>query len=237
MARYIERAEDLTRLLYINFNALLDSHPDDAQQRWASIVRINGDDALTAEIQKNANAQSVIEYMFWEPLNPNSVLACITNARENARGVREQISSEMWESINRLYFRTRNVDRADVQTNPTEFFQFVRDRAQSFQGIASATMTHGEPYQFIQLGLYLERADKTARILDSKYLHLGRFSKGRGEISLQLFALLRSCAAFEPYRRGSFRAIGCGTGGGIFIIESLFSTGCPVLLESVSAYA
>jgi uncharacterized alpha-E superfamily protein len=203
MARYIERAEDLTRLLTVNFNALLDSQPDDAQMRWASLVRINGDDAMTAEIQLNANAQSVIEHMFWEPLNPNSVLSCITNARENARGVREQISSEMWESVNRLYFRIRNSERTQMQTNPTEFLQLVRDRAQSFQGITSATMTHGEPFHFIQLGLYLERADKTARILDSKYLHLGRFSKGRGEISLQLFALLRSCAAFEPYRRGS----------------------------------
>jgi len=203
MARYIERAEDITRLLAVNFNTLLDSQPGDAQHGWESVVRINGDDPIFAEIHDEANAQSVIHFLFWEPSNANSVSACITRARENARGAREQISSEMWESVNRLYFLTRNAEQTSVLTNPTEFFQFVRDRAQSFQGITSATMTHGEPYQFIRLGLHLERADKTARILDSKYLYLNRFLKSPSETSLQLIALLRSCAAFEPYRRAS----------------------------------
>jgi len=203
MARYIERAEDLTRLLAVNFNALLDAGPGEAQQGWDSLARINGDEPLPLEIQKDATAQPVIQYLFWDALNPNSVASCITNARENARSVREQISSEMWESINRLYFLTRNAERADMQTNPTEFLELIRDRAQAFQGITSATMTHGEPYQFIQLGLYLERADKTARILDAKYLQLDQFSKSPAETSLQLIALLRSCAAFEPYRRVS----------------------------------
>ena len=203
MARYIERAEDITRLLAVNFNALLDSQPGDARHGWESIVRINGDEPVFADTHAEANSQSVIHFLFWESLNSNSVAACITRARENARGVREQISSEMWEAVNRLYFLTRNAERADMQTNPTEFFRLVRDRAQAFQGITSATMTHGEPYQFIQLGLYLERADKTARILYTKYQYLNRFSKSPAESSLQLIALLRSCAAFEPYRRSS----------------------------------
>ena len=208
MARYIERAEDITRLLAVNFNALLDSQPGDARQGWESIVRINGDEPVFADIHAEANAHSVIQFLFWEPLNSNSVAACIMRARENARGVREQISSEMWESVNRLYFLTRNAEQTDVLTNPTEFFQFVRDRAQAFQGITSATMTHGEPYRFIRLGLHLERADKTARILDTKYLYLNRFSDSPAESSLQLIALLRSCAAFEPYRRSSAGQLG-----------------------------
>ena len=203
MARYIERAEDLTRLLAVNFNAFLDSKPADAMHGWESAVGINGDDPLFAELHTEANAQSVIHYLFWEPLNSNSVVSCITRARENARGVREQISSEMWEIVNRLYFLTRDSERADMLHNPTEFFYNVRDRAQAFQGITSATMTHGEPYQFIRLGLHLERADKTARILDTKYQYLNIFSKSPAETSLQLIALLRSCAAFEPYRRAS----------------------------------
>jgi uncharacterized alpha-E superfamily protein len=167
------------------------------------VVRINGEDPLFAELHQEANSQSVIHFLFWEPLNSNSVVSCITRARENARGVREQISSEMWEVINRLYFLTRNSESTAMLNSPTEFFYNVRDRAQAFQGITSATMTHGEPYQFIQVGLYLERADKTARILDAKYHHLNLFSKSPAETSLQLIALLRSCAAFEPYRRAS----------------------------------
>ena len=203
MARYIERAEDITRLLDVNFNALLDSQPADARVGWEFTVKINGDEPVFADIYPEANAQSVIQFLFWEPLNSNSVASCVTRARENARGVREQISSEMWEAVNRLYFLTRNAEQTNMLTNPTEFFQFVRDRAQAFQGITSATMTHGEPYQFIQLGLHLERADKTARILDTKYLYLNRLLKSPAENSLQLITLLRSCAAFEPYRRVS----------------------------------
>ncbi|HAV77919.1 MAG TPA: hypothetical protein DCX53_11270 [Anaerolineae bacterium] len=201
MARYLERAEDISRLLAVNFNALLDSQPGESQQGWESIVRLSSDEELFAEVHGEVNTRSVIQFIFWEPLNPNSVAACIANARENARSVREQISSEMWETINRLYFSTRNIESVDILDNPTDFLQLVRDRAQAFQGITSATMTHGEPYQFIQLGLHLERADKTARILDSKYHYLNRYSGGLAETSLQLIALLRSCGAFEPYRR------------------------------------
>lgn len=203
MARYIERAEDISRLLEVNFNAFLDSSPVDAQHGWESIVKMNGDEGLFAEIFYKADSQNVLQFMFWEPLNTNSVAYSVARARENARSVREQISTEMWEAINRLYFLTRNTDQGRMLANPTEFLRLVRDRAQAFQGITSATMTHGEPYRFIQLGLYFERADKTARILDSKYVHLNRFPAGSAEMSLQLIALLRSCGAFEPYRRVS----------------------------------
>jgi uncharacterized alpha-E superfamily protein len=203
MSRYIERAEDLTRLLAVNFSALLDIGAGDAQRGWQSLVKATGDEALFAEVQRDINAQSVIQFMFWEPLNSNSVIACIIRARENARSVREQITSEMWEGINRLYFLTRDAEQSSVLTNPTEFFRFVRDRTQAFQGITTATMSHGEPYRFIQLGLHLERADKTARILDGKYLYLNQLPESSAETSLQLIALLRSCSAFEPYRRAS----------------------------------
>jgi uncharacterized alpha-E superfamily protein len=203
MARYIERAEDLTRLLAVNFSSLLDLRAGDAQRAWQSLVKATGDDALFAELHEAANAQSVTHDIFWEALNPNSVIACIVRARENARSVREQITTEMWEAINRLYFLTRNTERTSVLTNPAEFFRLVRDRAQAFQGVTTATLTHGEPYQFIQLGLYFERAEKTARILDGKYLYLHQLPEGSAETSLQLIALLRSCSAFEPYRRAS----------------------------------
>jgi uncharacterized alpha-E superfamily protein len=203
MSRYIERAEDLTRLLAVNFNALLDAHPSEAQAGWQSLVRITGDEAAFAKTGNEANAQTVTKFLLWEPLNANSVTACLSLARENARSVREQISTEMWEAINRLYFLTRNPERMDVLTNPAEFFGQVRDRTQAFQGITTVTMSHDEPYEFIKLGLCLERADKTIRILDAKYVSLNHAQEESAETSLQLIALLRSCSAFEPYRRAS----------------------------------
>jgi uncharacterized alpha-E superfamily protein len=201
MGRYIERAEDLTRLIAVNFNAVLDQAHLDGQQGWTPLVAMNGDEALFYEIYGAATAQNVIEFMLWQPLNPNAVTACITRARENARSVREQISSEMWEHLNRLYFLLRSVDRAAALDNPHEIFQQVRDGSQTFQGVTLATMTHSEPYEFIHLGSHLERADKTLRILTAKYDQVNSLPPGSAETALQLIALLRSCSAFEPFRR------------------------------------
>ena len=204
MARYIERAEDLTRLLAVNFNALLDTHSaEDALQGWHPLVNITGDEDLFTASYPHTNAESVIDFLLWHPLNHNAVTACINRARENARSVREQISSEMWEQINKLYFLVRDTSRSTVLANPSEFFQEVRNGSQAFQGITSATLMHGEPYHFIHLGMFLERADKTARILDAKYLSLNTLPRESAETSLQLIALLRSCSAFEPFRRSA----------------------------------
>lgn len=201
LARYIERAEDVTRLVAVNFNAMLDT-PDLAEQRgWPSVVAITGDDDLFATTFETPTARHVMEFLLWHPLNPNAVTACITRARENARSVREQISSEMWEHLNRLYFWLREIDKNHVLNNPSEFFRAVRDGTQAFQGVAAATMTHGEAYQFIQLGLYLERADKTTRILDVQYVDVHQRSADATRAALLLIALLRSCSAFEPFRR------------------------------------
>ena len=90
MARYIERAEDVTRLLAVNFNALLDTTARNSDSGWEPIVTMNGDAALFNEIYGRADAQSVIEFLLWHPLNPNAVTACVTRARENARSVRER---------------------------------------------------------------------------------------------------------------------------------------------------
>jgi len=210
MARYIERAEDLTRLLAVNFNALLETQPEEARRGWEPLVEMTGDEDLFYSLYPEANARSISEFLLWHPLNPNAVAACVTRARENARSVREQISSEMWGQINRLYFLLRDVNREAVLTSPSDFFGQVRDGSQAFQGITSATLTHNEPYQFVQLGLYLERADKTARILDAKYLYITRLETDSAETTLQLIALLRSCSAFEPFRRtarGEFNSL------------------------------
>lgn len=201
MARYIERAEDLTRLLAVNFNALLDVQPQEAARSWAPLVAITGDEALFTELYGAPTAAAAIDFLLWQPLNPNAVTTCLTRARENARAVREQISSEMWEHLNRLYFFAKEVDRDAVLNSPHEFFQKVRDGSQAFEGVTAATMTHNEPYEFITLGRYLERTDKTVRILEVKYNDVSRLPEGSAEAALQLIALLRSCSAFEPFRR------------------------------------
>ncbi len=201
MSRYIERAEDITRILTVNFHALLDARLEDSQQGWQSLVSITGDDPLYKRNFPEYSARNVSEFLLWHPSNPNAVMACLTQARENARSVREQISIEMWEHINKLYFLIKEVNRSAVLRGPHEFFSQVRDGSQAFQGVTDATLTHGEGYEFIILGKHLERAEKTVRILDVKYATVNTMVEGTPEASLQLVAMLKSCSAFEPFRR------------------------------------
>jgi uncharacterized alpha-E superfamily protein len=201
MSRYMERAEDITRILTINFNALLDLPDDDAEKSWESIITITGDEESFNRQYRHFDAHNVMEFLLWNDKNPNSVLACVSLARENARTVREQISSEMWEQINRLYFLVTNVDQAKAMRSPTEFFAQIRDGSHAFQGVTHATLTHAEGYHFIQLGKHIERSDKTARILDVKYAAIHGLEEGSPVQTIQLTAMLKSCSAMEAYRK------------------------------------
>lgn len=201
MSRYIERAEDLTRLLAVTFHSLLDAGKVDSEHGWQPLVTMTYDHKRFSEHYGAYSAQNVMDFMLWNQSNPNAVIWCITMARENARSVREQISKEMWEYLNRLYFRVKEADRAAVSRSLLEFFYNLRDGSQAFQGITNETMTHGEAYHFIQIGKHLERAEKTARILDIKYETVKQLPEGSPDEALQLMAMLKSCSAFEPFRK------------------------------------
>ncbi len=203
MSRYIERAEDMTRVLAVNFYTLLDARQMDSEQGWRPLIAITGDEPLFNQHYDAYNAANVIDFILWNQHNPNAVVWCITLARENARSVREQISKEMWEYLNRLYFATKEANRAAISRAPLEFFGEIRDGSHAFQGITNETMTHGEAYQFIQLAKHLERAEKTVRILDTKYQAISRLSESSEDAPLQLMALLKSCSAFEPFRKAN----------------------------------
>ena len=198
----MERAEDSTRFLTVNFHTLLDLPGQDVHLSWQPIVRVTGDEDLYAQVFGGEyNTRNVMEFLLWHPANPNAVMRCITLARENARTVREQISTEMWEQLNRLYFLMREVSHNAVLRGPHDFFGQVRDGSHAFQGVTHATMTHSDGYHFIQLGKHIERADKSARILDVKYAALGQLEEGLPAAQMQLMSMLRSCSAMESYRK------------------------------------
>lgn len=203
LSRYIERAENLTRILTINFNALLDMPMVDAHKSWRDLLNTLGDTSLYDDLYAEINGRNVIDYTLWHTNNPNSVVNCIIRARENARSVREQISSEMWEHLNRLYHHLRSMNHEVARRSPHEFFTIVRDGSHAFQGITNTTMPHGEGYEFIQLGKYIERAGMTLRVLDSKYTTVNALPEGLPEASLHLIALLKSCSAFEAFRKSN----------------------------------
>jgi uncharacterized alpha-E superfamily protein len=201
MSRYIERAEDLMRVLAVNFLTLLDAGQMDHEQSWQPMLAITYDEKLYESLYAKYTARDIIEFIVWNQTNPNSVIWCITMARENARSVREQISKEMWETLNRLYFILRESPQEKAFREPVEFFNSLRTATQGFRGITSETMTHSEAYEFIELGKHLERAEKTARIVSVKYETVCNLPQGSPEEALQLMAMLKSCSAFEPFRR------------------------------------
>ena len=198
-ARYVERAEDVTRLLDVDYHALLDAHVTDHGEVWQRLVSLLGEGSAYREHYDSFTAQNVAEWLLWHDGNPNAVAGCITTARENARSVREQISGEMWEAINGLFLLVGRANRRAVTRGPHAFFEQVRNGAHRFQGCADATMTHGEPYEFIQLGLHLERAATTVRVVRSRYPLAVALADDDPARAHELIALLKSCSAFEAY--------------------------------------
>lgn len=203
MSRYVERAENVARFIDVNLQLMLDA-PSGEDQQWEPLVNTTGDHEAFAKRHGAATQQNVIHFLTFDAENPNSIVSCVRAARENARTVREIISSEMWLQLNKFYLMvTAAAENAGTPANPHEFFTEVKYTNHLFNGIAAATMTHGEPWHFFTLGRMLERADKTSRILDVKYFILLRSVKDVGTPydDVQWAAVLRSASAFEMYRK------------------------------------
>ncbi|WDI41251.1 alpha-E domain-containing protein [Bremerella sp. P1] len=202
-SRYIERAEAVARFIAVNLNISMDLSTAGNQQ-WMPLVTTTGDDEKFSEIYGEASKRNVIEFLTFDRNNPNSILSCLINARENARSIRERISAEMWEHINRFYLMVKDVGDAEgILDDLPDFYEAVRNSGQQFSGVTDATMTHGEGWHFCQLGRFLERADKMSRILDVKYYILLPSPQHVGSAfdDLQWGALLRSASAYEMYRQ------------------------------------
>lgn len=196
MGRYLERAEDTSRLVHASFHALLDADLADRQDAWRRLLLVVGRDDVFREHYSDYNAATVTEFLLWHQGNSDSVAACIGRARENARGVREQITGEMWEQLNRLHIQLSDVRRASARMRRHDFFERVRQGSHGIQGVMKATLSRGEAYEFLELGAHLERADITARILAGKAPALVLEPPGP-TTSASLAELLASCGAVE----------------------------------------
>jgi uncharacterized alpha-E superfamily protein len=198
--RYIERAEDTSRLLHVNFHGLLDSDLSDRGRAWRELLLLVGRDDLFREHFNEYTANAVTEFLLWHPANPDAVTTCIARARENARGAREQVTSEMWEHLNRLHLLLAQSRPSAVVAGPHEFLARVREGSHAFQGVMKATLSRGEPYEFLDLGAHLERADMTARVLALKAPMLV-LAPANQVTTARLSDLLKSCGAFEAARK------------------------------------
>ena len=202
--RYIERAENVARIIDVNYNLMLDSDTTSSKAQWEPLVVSLGDEEEFLARHKKYTEKNVLYFLTFDEKNPNSIWSCISSARFNARSVRESISPEMFQEVNEIYHKL-NLLREKKQT--TERMKKIYDMVVKFShlliGLTERTILQDEGWCFIRLGRMLERADKTTRILDVKYFFLlpsvGYVNTPLDDI--QWAALLKSASAFEPYRR------------------------------------
>jgi uncharacterized alpha-E superfamily protein len=204
MARYIERAEQVARSLRITTNLLTDvgDLAADVQDRhWLGVLGLTQGslDDQTPDLRGE-----VCRMLTFDESYDGSIIACLNRARENARAVRSDISAEMWETINQLYWHVRSDEtRQRCEEAPEEFYQSIIAASSLFQGHTDQTLMHGQRWMFIQLGKGLERVDMTCRILESR---LNTFEDVENQLetpirNIQWMSTLRMCCSIEAYRR------------------------------------
>jgi len=204
MSRYVERAENVARFIDVNMWLSLDL-PAGYQEQWSPLISTTGDDAIFAKHYEIPTKRNVINFLTFDTRNPNSILSTITAARENARLARQYISLETWERVNRFYLAIQNGARSAARgfEPGQDFFSDVMSSSHLFLGTIYATMSHNEGWHFCRLGRLIERADKTSRILDTKYYLLlpSLDAVGTPYDDLMWAAVLRSTSALEMYRK------------------------------------
>jgi uncharacterized alpha-E superfamily protein len=204
MCRYAERAENVARFLDVSLQVMLDLPGESHGDPWSGVITATGDEEVFAERYGQATRESVVRFLAVDEEAPNSIVSCVRVARDNARSIREAISSETWEQINKWYLLVREAaSSAAIVEDPHDFLATVKDASHLFVGVTYLTMTHGEGWHFGRLGRLLERADQTSRIVDAKQALLMARPPDVGASldEIHLSALLRSVSALEMYRK------------------------------------
>jgi len=202
MSRYIERAENIARFLDVNAFLHLDLG-DTVEEQWDPLVAVTGDEEIFHELYgKKATRDTVSRFLMFDDKYPHSIMSCLVAARENARIIREYISTAMWNQINKFFLMVQDAPREMTAEGTSQFCEEVRLGAQLFVGVTDGTFSHGEGWHFARMGRLLERADKTSRILDVRYyLLLPQVSDVGTPLDIvQWSALLRCASALNMYR-------------------------------------
>jgi len=208
MSRYIERAENLARLLDVTWQLSMVPQSVEAEnQNWHAVILLNSLEEPFFAKYDEATADNVLQFMISDTDNPSSIHSSLRLCRENAHAVRGTITSDMWETLNATWLELgAHQFQPGVGAGPGEFFDWVKLRSSLVRGATQGTLLQDEAFNFIRLGTVLERADNTARILDVKYHGLQPGQEEGTTDFYQWGALLRSVSAFEVYRK-TYRAV------------------------------
>ena len=199
MSRYLERAENTVRQLDVTLNLMLDTGSATEEMRWTQLVASLGN---PSGLEWNGNIESMASKLVFDALHHASVTSCVNIARENARQVREEISTEQWQRLNRLYHQIHSAQvQSQFRASISDMLTTVVDGIHLFKGVSDTTMIHGQGWQFIRLGRYLERAYAIATLLEVyQPLLIKPADQGpAGQQYLEQVGLLRCCTAFEAY--------------------------------------
>lgn len=204
MNRYLERAENYARFLDVNFNLSLELPPRVSEQ-WKPLIVVTGDWSLFESLYEKADKSRVIYFLGFEQNNPNSIYNSIVKARENARALRPEITKEVWEQINHVYYLVKEGqnNKQWAKSDPRNFFAEIKKGCQLLYGIFDSTISRSDGWHFGKMGQLIERADKTSRVLDVKYHMLlpTTATIGTPFDLIQWAALLKSVSAYDMYRK------------------------------------
>jgi uncharacterized alpha-E superfamily protein len=209
VGRYVERAEDVARIVDVNYHGVIENTDPEAAPAWWSVVATTGDEDAFLARYPQATETNVAEFLLLDRTNPNSVVNCVTKAREAARRIRDRISSETWEEINRFFhFASRQTMAVVMMDGPYAFCRSVKNACHLIAGVVDSTMPHDEGWLFLRAGRLLERAGMTARILDSQAALLERPGSGPDYAATHRWiAVLKSASAYEAQRKVARGAI------------------------------
>lgn len=200
LSRYLERAENIARMLDVSWNMSMIPFSGTTTEEIGVPLDITGSRALYDEMYGTLQIHNVLHFFTLDENNPGSIFHCLRVARENAHAVRGKITQEMWESINSAWIELQEMRASGLLTiGVSSFFDWVKNRSHLFRGATYGTIMRNDAFRFLRLGIFIERADNTARILDVKH----RIGEVAGNTAVDYYrwaALLRSVGAYEAYR-------------------------------------
>ena len=232
--RYVERAENISRFLEVSEAMALDCPPGSAEP-WLPLVDACGDRQRFDQAYPVGSPRDVVSFLLLDRDNPNSIVSCIASARENARQIRDVITTEMWEQLNDLYWSVQDGE-ALWQEPDQEQLRNIRRGCQLFYGTTDVTLSRDQSWLFSQLGRLIERADKTSRILDVKYFLLLPAPTEVGGVldELQWISLLRSAGAYQMYRQSMQQAIAPASVARFLLLDPIFPRSVRFCLQQIN---
>ena len=202
IGRYVERAENMARLLDAGRRMSAIPGQREHQSEWEPILSAAGCKAQFDRLYDSINQQNVVEFLAFSRENQSSIVSCIRKARDNARSVRTAMTLEMWESLNSFWLELKHRHTLSAGDGRlATYLDQIKQRCALFSGITNSTSLHNDTYNFLRLGHHIERADCTARILDVKYFALLAPSEeiAGGMDLYQWSVILRAAGVYRAY--------------------------------------